>query len=211
MNFYAFQYTDGTNTTTTKDGRMVTAGRLYKFPSKEYRDAWVNEGVGYRNGPAPFRVAVTTRDLPHGWRTSDATEGVDYMEAARVEAVLERISPDGWLSDEFDEHGSHWAHATNAPMADWFTRDLKTAIASNNKARLSLLKQLEKVSVRNNCEAAKAAVRRAVVCDSWTDYDEHIAEARRLWGAYGDDSEISAIEHIIRPETDDEDDEVWCC
>lgn len=70
--FYGFEFTDGTNTTTTRDGKIVTAGSLMAFRTRAERDQWVAEGCDYRNGHAPFRRSVTTRDMPSGWAPREA-------------------------------------------------------------------------------------------------------------------------------------------
>lgn len=83
--YYAFEYTDGTNTTTGGDygRRLCIAGELVTFESRAARDEFVAAGVDYRHPDRrrfPFRRAVTTRTLPLGWRTEDATRHLEMVE-----------------------------------------------------------------------------------------------------------------------------------
>lgn len=78
-NFYGFRYTDGTNTTTTTGSDYRIAGTLFVFRSRESRDRWVANGYPYRVSvrDGEFRRAIAVRDLPAGWRVTDAV-CVDY-------------------------------------------------------------------------------------------------------------------------------------
>jgi hypothetical protein len=91
--FYAFEFTDGINTTTggSNGSPVRIAGTLYSFHTKELRAAFVSEGCDYRNGPAPFRRTITVRDLPHGWTTKDAQvfsddEPAIFAELAKIDS-----------------------------------------------------------------------------------------------------------------------------
>lgn len=93
MKFYAFGYTDGTNTTTGGDYgvKLHIAGRLLSFSTQAARDAWVAAGYNVRvpRDVGEFRRAVESKRLPMGWRCEDAQDVTDTCrEADASEAGL---------------------------------------------------------------------------------------------------------------------------
>lgn len=74
MIFYAFSYTDGTNTTTGEGCDIHIAGKLFAFSSKELRDKYVDAGYSYRVPYTwgDFRKKVDGFDLPMGWTRCEA-------------------------------------------------------------------------------------------------------------------------------------------
>lgn len=191
--FYAFEFQDGTNTTTDFDGRVRIAGNLYRFPSRELRDLWVEEGCHYRNSSRPFRRLVKTRELPHGWKTSDAEDGVDLELVVAIEKKMEQMN-DSWLEPcGSSEYGGHWAYADHPMKADEFRQRLRNADAKEIRS----LEKEERESVNANINEAKSLVRRALVTISGYEAEEHLDEAKRLWGVYGDADPLWEVAEMI--------------
>ncbi len=86
--FYGFHYEDGINTTRGGDSGIPLriAGYLYSFETKAARDTWVAEGYAYRvpRDAGEFRVSVSARGMPSGWRADMAQSYAEHLELRRV-------------------------------------------------------------------------------------------------------------------------------
>lgn len=187
--YYAFQYTDGTNTTTNYNDKIVIAGQLFRFISKELRDAWVGQGYNYRSDK--FRQAVATRTLPHGWNTGMAVTFLE--EEQKCLDIMKDINED-WLDP--CEMGSyeHWAYAEDARSQDEFSARLRTC---DSKAEIRKLQKEERESIRTNCDYTKDLIFEAMAMSNVGMAEDKLHEARRIWGAYGSSQEVDAIERLI--------------
>jgi hypothetical protein len=180
--FYAFEFTDGINTTTggSNGSPVRIAGTLYSFHTKELRSAFVAEGCDYRNGPAPFRRTITVRELPHGWTTKDAQAFSDDEPA--IFAELAKIDS-SWLNgQECAPNEGHWAYPNHAQSADEFRRRLDRA---EGAAELAALRREERKSVEESTQEAKELIISAMVARSGYDATERAEEAERILNSFG--------------------------
>lgn len=198
--YYAFQFKDGIETTTFRNDKIVIAGQLMKFYTKELRDAWVSDGFNYRS--EKFRRKVKIKNLPHGWSTEDADL---FLESERIcFKILENINHE-WLDSSITRQYplEHWAYVTDARLADDFSKRLKEC---KSESELKHLRKEEKQSVIDVCRRVKNLLIKAMVSNN---PQELINDARDIWSKYGCPAEVDDFEDILIHSKEEEDDFVF--